>query len=203
MDQSLTIVLPIHNGERQLRSSIQDLFDVSRSLACPLKIVVVDDGSTDDTYETACELSRRYPQVVVFRQSIRQGQNAALELVCNRMVVESVLVHDGVSVIDAAQIRTLLQSENRPEESALTGSSVTQSHGSRRFAAVRVLHDRMEQVHRATVSFRWAKLEKPLIPRRRQATPVVQTAETEPMVGIPISLVNLPVGLPTGMTPLS
>jgi len=136
LDHPLTIVLPVHNCERQLRSSVQDILDLAPAMPSPLDIVVVDDGSTDDTYETACEIARLYPQITVLRQSIRQGLAAALDLVRNRLAVERVLVHDGISVIDAGQLQTMLQSDNTEQsvvEKVAPPISTTETSGSRRF----------------------------------------------------------------------
>lgn len=199
LDHPLTVVLPMHNCERQLRSSVLDILDLTSSMPRPLKLVVVDDGSTDETYETACELARQYPQLTVLRQAVCQGMGAALDLVRNRLAVEKVLVHDGVSAIDAVQLQALLQTDIADEipleRSGLRSSSTMQMSGSRRFAAVRELHDRMEQAHRSTVSFRWIQLEKPLVPRRCQTSYQPQMSEGMPSSGAPVSVVNLPMGM--------
>lgn len=203
LDQPLTVVLPMHNCERQLRSSVLDILDLTSSVTRMLQIVVVDDGSTDDTYETACELARLYPQLTVLRQPVRQGLGAALDLVRNRLAVEMVIVHDGVSTIDVAQLQMMLQEENanrNPVEKAeqvsdSTMQSTMQSSGSRRFAAVRALHDRMEQAHRSATCFRWMQLEKPLVPRRCQTSFPSGVQEEMPAQGMPIAFTNLPTGM--------
>ena len=80
MDQPLTIVLPMYNGERYLRSAVLDLLELAHEIHCAVEVVVVDDGSTDETYVTACELARVYPQVKVLRQQVCQGLATALAL---------------------------------------------------------------------------------------------------------------------------
>ncbi len=198
MDQPLTIVLPVHNCERQLRSSVLDILDLTSSVSCELNVVVVDDGSTDETFETACELARQYPQMTVFRQPVRQGLGAALEMVRNRMAVEMVIVHDGVSAIDAAQLQMMLREENAnksPLETAMPNSSTMLSSGSRRFASVRALHNRMEQAHRAATCFQWMQLEKPLVPRRCQTSCSTDPQEEMSAPGAPVPFINLPIGM--------
>lgn len=180
MTQPLTVVLPMHNCERRLRSSVLDILDLAPLVSMELRIVVVDDGSVDDTYDIACELARLFPQLMVFRQPVRQGIGAALDLVRNRLRVEMVLVHDGISPIDAAQLQTLLQAErgqagSSEKDLTLSRFSATESSGSRRFASVRLLHDRMEHAHRSVASFRWVQLEKPLVPRRCRSIPPAAT----------------------------
>ncbi len=199
MNQLLTVVLPMHNNERQIRSSVHDLLDLSVLIKVPIDLVIVDDGSTDDTFEAACELARTYPQIQVLRQPFRSGLATVLELVRNRIAVEMVIVHDGVSPIDPAELKQLLMSEGgRRREvnmaDAQTAESID-SHGSRRFAAVRTLHQNMEIAHRAALGFTWLRIEKPLVPRRRQV--VEQKTTTTPVLS------NLPMGnylanFPTG-----
>jgi glycosyltransferase involved in cell wall biosynthesis len=108
LNQQLTVVLPMHNMERRIRSSVHDLLDLSVSIRVPLSIVIVDDGSTDDTFETACEMARMYPQIQVLRQSFRSGLGSALELIRNRLNLDMAIVHDGVSPIDPAELKELL-----------------------------------------------------------------------------------------------
>ncbi len=170
---SLTVILPMHNCERKLRSSVLDILDLAPVVPYTLQVVVVDDGSVDDTYETACELARLFPQLTVFRQPLRRGLSAALDLVRNRLAVETVLAHDGTSSIDAAQLKTLLQSDriqDWPSAPPLSsGAAGSQSSGSRRFSSVHSSHDRLDQSPRAVGSFCWVQLEKPLVPRRRRS----------------------------------
>ncbi len=197
MDQPLTVVLPMHNCERQLRSSVIDILDLTFTTSEMFQIVVVDDGSTDDTYETACELARQYPQLTVLRQPFRQGLGAALDLVRNRMDVQAVIVHDGISVIDVAQLQNMLQTGCVGESSGIAcappSESKILSNGSRRFAAVRALHNQMEQAHRSTMScFQWMQLEKPLVPRRCQpACPSKSQPDEMLALGAPIEPSNI------------
>jgi len=202
VDQPLTVVLPIYNCERKIRSSLLDILELVPTLACPLEIVVVDDGSTDDTYDTACELARVYPQIKVLRQPVRQGLSAALDMVRHRLAVEKVVLHDGISQINAAQLQTLLQADVVKQGSEVPQSSSTlNSRGSRRFASVRALHDRMEQAHRCVTSFRWIQLEKPLIPRRSSAARQRGPQDEVLAPSVPVYLANLPMG--TSLLPLS
>jgi glycosyltransferase involved in cell wall biosynthesis len=46
MNPSISVVLPVHNGARYLRQSINSIVDQS---FCDWELIIVDDGSTDDT----------------------------------------------------------------------------------------------------------------------------------------------------------
>jgi len=170
LDQPLTVVLPMFNRERMMRAAVMEILDLSPVLRTAIEVVVVDDGSTDETYETACELAREYPQVTVYRQPARQGLGAALDLVRRRLNVEMVVVHDGVSPVEASQLKAAVESNPQSEgvlrQSVRRSAPPVDSDGSRHFGTIRALHDRMEHVHRAVTGFYWLQLDKPMIPRR-------------------------------------
>lgn len=203
LTQQLTVVLPMHNMERQIRSIVHDVLDLSMLVRTEIDLVIVDDGSTDDTFESACELARMYPRVQVLRQAFRGGLSAVLELVRNRLSVEMVIVHDGVSPIDVTELKDLLKDQrNRPNtvrKADIQTAESIDSHGSRRFAAVRALHESMETAHRSLLGFTWLRLEKPLVPRRRQV--VEQTSAISPVL-TSLGSANYLANLPTGFTAL-
>ena len=196
LDQPLTIVLPMVNFERQLRRSVLEVLELANVFADEFSIVIVDNGSTDETYETACELARTYPQIKVLRQSVRQGLGRVLEMVRDNFVREMVVVHDGVSPIDTAQLKTVLNSDDYTN-TELAAESMRDATGqsasaSRRLASFRPLHDSVEHVHRSLRGFCWMKLEKPLLPRRcRDMGPTVVVGQLDnlPTQASPVPLV--------------
>ncbi|MDD5749560.1 MAG: glycosyltransferase family 2 protein [Patescibacteria group bacterium] len=65
---NIFIVIPAYNEQKRIGQVLKDLS------ALPYKIVVVDDASSDDTYQLACS----YP-VDVLRHRINRDQGAALQ----------------------------------------------------------------------------------------------------------------------------
>ncbi|TWT73735.1 putative glycosyl transferase [Posidoniimonas polymericola] len=107
MDTSLTIVLPIHNAEAQLRRNVERVLEVAAELTPRFELLIVDDGSTDDSFEIANEIAAKFPQVSVVRSGSRQGLGGTLRDVKRRAAGRVVIVHDGVSTINANELRTL------------------------------------------------------------------------------------------------
>lgn len=107
--KSLTIILPIHNGERRLRGCVGELLDLASELTPKFSIQIVDDGSTDSTFEIAEELAVHYPQITVQRHQHRRGLGPIIDSAQHRFRSEVVIVHDGVSRLDPGQIRRLWQ----------------------------------------------------------------------------------------------
>ena len=182
----------MYNFERQLRGSVLEVLDLAHAFAQNFSIVIVDNGSTDETYETACELACTYPQIKVLRHSVRQGLGRVLDMVRSSFAMEMVVVHDGVSPINIDQLKTVLGSTDGTRAD-LAAESMRDAAGegtsaSRRFASLRALHDSMEYVHRSLRGFCWMKLEKPLVPRRcRETGPTVVLGQ----------LGNLPTSAPS------
>ncbi len=153
-NKSLTVVLPVYNGESRLRASVRDILDLASELTTRFGIVIVDDGSTDATYEVAEELAARYPQVSVRRHRQRRGLGPTLEYVQRVVRSDAVMVHDGVTPIDLNQMRSewrrwLSQTDPRCDAPATESlqSEVCD------FANLPAIHAAMESAHRRLAGF--------------------------------------------------
>ena len=71
--------MPVRNAENTLRGEVESLLEVLPELTDRFEIIVVDDGSSDHTWEAAAELSRKFPQVRVMRNEHPLGRAAALD----------------------------------------------------------------------------------------------------------------------------
>lgn len=72
-DQSLSVVLPVYNAQNSLPFLIDQMLDILPDVAAEFEVLVVDDGSTDQTEEVARDLAMQYPQVRVARHATRLG----------------------------------------------------------------------------------------------------------------------------------
>jgi hypothetical protein len=106
-DKSLTVVLPVYNGETRLRKSVNEILELASELTTKFGVLIIDDGSNDATYEVAEELAAHFPQVSVRRHRHRRGLGSAIDYAQQRVRSDAVIVHDGVTPIDAGEIRSL------------------------------------------------------------------------------------------------
>ena len=113
MNKNLTVVLPVHNAEANLRGDVLNVLEVAAELSTRLRLFIVDDGSTDDTYDSAMELATQFPQIQVIHHAAQQGLGPAIAELRTRVGDDFVLVHDGASRIDAEQIRRMWMEEER------------------------------------------------------------------------------------------
>lgn len=186
MNSTTTVILPVHNAERTLRATVTRILEQVAPSAPPLELVIFDDGSTDETFEAACELASCYPQVRVFREHFQRGLGAALEKLRDRLGLSQAIVHDGVGPIDADELAALLHG-TAGAAAPIVAEAASEGRGSRRFAAVSTLNARLAEAHRKLTSFHWLRLEEPLAPRRRSAAaPRIQSAviDVAPPIGL-------------------
>lgn len=107
MNRSLTVVLPVRNAETTLKQHVADLLEIGGELTDSFRLYLVDDGSTDDTYDAALEIASRYPQIRVTRNSHRRGLGSTLRQLRSQAGGGMFLVHDGVSEVEPSQIRQM------------------------------------------------------------------------------------------------
>lgn len=107
MEPSLTVVLPVHNAERTLRRDVVDVLDAAAELTSNVEVLVVDDASTDDSFETASELSHEFRQVRVLRRAGRRDLTETLRAVRASIRSDVVIVHDGSSRVNPDQLRLI------------------------------------------------------------------------------------------------
>ena len=79
MELSLSVLLPVLNGQRTLAVTAGELLEVLPELTSRFELVIIDDGSSDATLEIADELTRQFPQVTVLRHGKTLGTAASLQ----------------------------------------------------------------------------------------------------------------------------
>jgi hypothetical protein len=156
LNKSLTIVLPVHNGESRLRKNVRELLELASELTAKFGVLIIDDGSTDSTYEVAEELAAHFPQVSVRRHRQCRGLGAAIDYVQRRVRSDAVIVHDGVTPINPQQMRNEWRRwihQSTARENEMTTSADVRDEICD-FANLPAIHAAMEQVHRQVIGFR-------------------------------------------------
>ena len=102
----VSVILPVHNEAENLRLLLPKLSATLRELAVPYEIVVVDDGSTDDTAEVLSGSPESGIRPVQLRRNT--GQTAALMAGIRSAKGDVLVVMDGDLQNDPADIPQLL-----------------------------------------------------------------------------------------------
>ena len=81
----LTVVIPARNEQDCITSTVSHLSLELRLHGIPHQIVVVDDGSTDGTWERLVELQAAMPEVEAVRNTGASGFGRAVNAGIDRM----------------------------------------------------------------------------------------------------------------------
>ena len=74
IDMKYSIIVPVFNREKTIRTCLEGLLDTSFS---DFEIIVVDDGSSDDSYEASLAVANNHSNVRVIKRQENKGLSAA------------------------------------------------------------------------------------------------------------------------------
>lgn len=77
--EKVSVIIPAYNEADRIAHNLKEVVRVFDSFGYKYEIVVVDDGSKDNTYQEVHRLSRQYPQVIAKRNMRNYGKGRALK----------------------------------------------------------------------------------------------------------------------------
>ena len=105
---TLSVVVPCYNEQATLKGCIQSLLDI-RDATLELEIIIVDDGSSDDSVSIAEGLAAEHPQVHLIRHPANRGKGAALRTGFAQARGDYVAVQDADLEYDPEDLKRLLE----------------------------------------------------------------------------------------------
>jgi glycosyltransferase involved in cell wall biosynthesis len=109
----LSIVIPVYNEEENVEPLIQEINAAVRPLGMRYEIVVIDDGSKDNTFPVLAQLYQNEPHLRVLKLKRNFGQTAAVAAGLAYANGEVVVIMDGDGQNDPADIPALLAELDR------------------------------------------------------------------------------------------
>lgn len=100
----LCVVMPVYNEE----ATVAKVLSTVLAQAPVQEVVVVDDASSDNTWQKLEELARSEPRVKLFRQTPNQGKGAALRRGFQEATAQVVIVQDADFEYDPTEYYLLL-----------------------------------------------------------------------------------------------
>jgi glycosyltransferase involved in cell wall biosynthesis len=91
----ISVVIPLYKEGSHLRAFLSDLRDALERTGCEFEIILVDDGSPDDTWGNIKEEARTFPSLRALRLSRNFGKELALCAGLERAHGDAVVVMDG------------------------------------------------------------------------------------------------------------
>jgi len=105
----VSVVIPAFEEEECIGDCVREAVDVMRQTGLPFEIVVVDDGSTDGTFDVLRELKGRVAELRAIRFSRNCGQTAAMQAGFSAAAGDVVVTLDADMQNDPRDIPALLE----------------------------------------------------------------------------------------------
>jgi glycosyltransferase involved in cell wall biosynthesis len=107
--RKLSVLVAAYNEEATLRKCLTRILQAPLPDGLAREIVVVDDGSSDSTWQQAQAFAAQHPEVRVFRQSTNQGKGAALRRAIAEMTGDLAVFQDADLEYNPADYTRLLR----------------------------------------------------------------------------------------------
>ncbi len=101
----LSVVVPVYNEA----ATIADVLETVLAQHVVQEVVVVDDASSDKTWEALQPVAARHPRIKLFRHDVNQGKGAALRTGFTKVTGPIVLVQDADLEYDPAEYPILVR----------------------------------------------------------------------------------------------
>lgn len=118
---SLSVIIPAYNESRRLQKSVRTVCDYLAQLAVPHEVIVVDDGSRDDTPRLLNTLAHEY-DIRVLGDGTNRGKGAALRQGVLASRGDFVLITDADLSTPIEELRKLLPRLRRDGYDVAIGS---------------------------------------------------------------------------------
>jgi len=119
--KGVSVIIPAYNENKNIRGTI---YSVLKNKALPREIIVVDDGSTDDTAEKVKEIQKELsnsPIKLILIQVENGGKAKALNTGINIAKSNIIIAIDGDTIISRNAIANLVRHFKNKEVGAVTG----------------------------------------------------------------------------------
>lgn len=89
----LSIIIPYYN-EPTLLEVVESVYLVDFSDICSIEVIVIDDGSTDNSKELLENQKKRFPEIILVKHSINKGKGAAIKTGLSNCRGDVIIIQD-------------------------------------------------------------------------------------------------------------
>jgi len=119
---SLSILVPVYNERHVVEASLRRVLALKHDLINRLEVIVVDDFSTDGSWEILQKLAEEDDRLMLLRHERNRGKGAAVRTAISRAAGDISIVHDADLEYNPADIPALLEPFAKEGADAVFGS---------------------------------------------------------------------------------
>ncbi len=105
----LSVIIPAYNEENTLEVIVKKVQSVKLIDDIPIEIIIVDDCSSDQTYNIALDLQSKYNNIQVIKHEKNKGKGAALQSGFSNVKGEYIVIQDADLEYDPEEYNILLR----------------------------------------------------------------------------------------------
>lgn len=105
----LSIFFPFWNEEENIENVVRKAVPIAQKVALEWEIIMVDDGSSDDTLKIAKRLAQENSRLVVVADPVNRGYGSALKNGFSHAKYNLIVFTDGDAQFDFSQVSRLLE----------------------------------------------------------------------------------------------
>ena len=106
--EKVSIIMPAYNETDHIVFSIEEVVKTFNEFGCPWELIVMDDGSCDDTYKKSKEISEKYPRYLVVKKNpFNLGKGRAIKKALHYITGDYVVFIDADMDLHPIQIQAL------------------------------------------------------------------------------------------------
>lgn len=124
----LSVLVPVYNERYLVETSLRRLLALRDDIIHRMEVIVVDDCSTDGSWEILQAIAAEDERVVLLRHERNMGKGAALRTALEQATGEISIVHDADLEYNPADIPSLLRPFAEEAADAVFGSRYLSSH---------------------------------------------------------------------------
>jgi N-acetylglucosaminyltransferase len=119
-EPTITVVVPLYNEGQSIYDTIVSLVRLDYPPE-KLQVTVVDDCSTDDSYEWACKAAKEFPNVSVLRNPYNMGKRKGINHAVRKATSEIIVSVDSDVIVHPLALRALVARFVSPDIAAVGG----------------------------------------------------------------------------------
>jgi cellulose synthase/poly-beta-1,6-N-acetylglucosamine synthase-like glycosyltransferase len=119
-EPTITVVVPLFNEGRSIYDTIESLVTLDYPQH-KLEVTIVDDCSTDDSYEWACKAARDHANVTVLRNPHNMGKRKGINHAVRKSSAEIIVSVDSDVIVYPTALRELVARFTSPRVAAVGG----------------------------------------------------------------------------------
>lgn len=118
----VSVIMPAYNEEKHILHNIEETVRVFDQFGCNYEIIVVDDGSLDNTYKEALKAQNGHANVIVKRNMINRGKGRAIKHGFRFAQGDYIVFLDADLDLHPGQIKRLFDIMKREDSDIVIGS---------------------------------------------------------------------------------